>query len=112
MNPINTPNGGAARRTWLTGELVNKESKWSLPSDRGLQPSINRRVKPLAGWLATYALLFSLCIPVHGGWLKAEVDFSNYSVPLYEQIVNRIKAKAAPRLGAGKNTRDRYGGAT
>jgi hypothetical protein len=29
-------------------------------------------------------------------------------VPLYEQVVNRIKAKGAPRLGEGKNTRDRY----
>jgi hypothetical protein len=108
MNRINNPDGGAARRAWLTHGLVNKKRKWSLPSNRGLQRKINWRVKPLAVWLATYALLFSPCSPVHGGWFKADVDFSNYNVPLYEQIVNRIKAKAAPRLGKGKNTRDRY----
>jgi hypothetical protein len=85
---------------------VNKQGSWPLPGGRGLQ--INRRVKPLAGWLATCALLFSPCIPVHGGWLKPDVDFSNYNVPLYQQIVNRIRAKGAPRLGKGKNTRDRY----
>jgi hypothetical protein len=108
MNRINNTDGGAARRTWLTSGLVNKESKWSLPGGRGLQWKINRQVKPLAGWLATCALLFSPCVPVHGGWLKADVSFSNYNVPLYQQIVNRIKAKGAPRLGKGKNTRDRY----
>src|SRR6516164_4982643 len=108
MNRINNTDGGAARRTWLTGGLVNKESKWSLPSVRGLQQKINRRVKPLAVWLATCALLFSPCVAVHGGLLKPDVNFSNYNVPLYEQIVNRIKAKSAPRLGKGKNTRDRY----
>jgi hypothetical protein len=53
-------------------------------------------------------LLFSSGVAVHGGLLKPDVDFSNYNVPLYEQIVNRIKAKGAPRLGEGKNTRDRY----
>ena len=36
------------------------------------------------------------------------VDFSNYDVPLYTQIVDRIKAKIAPRLGGGTLTRERY----
>ena len=54
------------------------------------------------------ALLFSPCVPVHAGLLKADVDFSNYDVPLFEQIVNRIKAKVAARLGEGVNTQDRY----
>src|SRR6516164_4187180 len=108
MNGINNTDGSAASRARLTNRLVNKEDKRLLPGGCGLQRKINRRVKPLAGWLATYALLFSPCIPVHGGWLKADVDFSNYNVPLYQQIVNRIKAKGAPRLRKGKNTRDRY----
>jgi hypothetical protein len=102
MNRINNTTEGAARRTWLTSGLANEESKWSLPGGRGLQPKNNRRGKPLAAWLATCAFLFSPCIPIHGGWLKADVDFSNYNVPLYQQIVNRIKAKGAPRLGKGK----------
>ena len=37
-----------------------------------------------------------------------DVDFSNYDVPLYTQIVDRIKAKVSARLGEGSNTRDRY----
>jgi hypothetical protein len=36
------------------------------------------------------------------------VDFSNYDVPLYEQIVNRIKAKVSARLGESRSTHDRY----
>jgi hypothetical protein len=59
-------------------------------------------------WFLTCALLASPCLPVRAGLLKPDVDFSNYNVPLYEQIVNRIKAKGAPRLGKGKHTRDRY----
>ena len=54
------------------------------------------------------ALLFSPFVPVHGGLLKGDVDFSNYDAPLFEQIVNRIKAKVAARLGEGENTQDRY----
>ena len=36
------------------------------------------------------------------------VDFSNYDMPLYTQIVDRIKARVSIRLGEGENTRDRY----
>jgi len=69
---------------------------------------MKRRVNLPAIWVLTCALLASPCLPVQGGLLKPEVDFSNYNVPLYEQIVNRIKAKGAPRLGKGTHTRDRY----
>ncbi len=37
-----------------------------------------------------------------------DIDFSNYDVPLYTQIVDRIKAKIAPRLGDGPITHERY----
>src|SRR5205823_7399992 len=37
-----------------------------------------------------------------------DVDFSNYDVPLYTQIVDTIKAKIAPRLGESTLTRERY----
>jgi hypothetical protein len=100
--------GGEARSTRLTDGLVNKEPKWLLPGGRGVQRKMKPRVKLLAGWVTTCVLLFSPCVPVHGGLLKPDVDFSNYDVPIYEQIVNRIKAKGAPRLAEGKNTRDRY----
>src|ERR1700738_2645002 len=93
-----------ARRTT---RLVNNDSKWLLPSGHGVQRKISRRVKPLASWVATCALLFSLCVPIHAE-LKGDVDFSNYDAPLFQQIVNRIKAKVAARLGEGVNTQDRY----
>jgi hypothetical protein len=44
----------------------------------------------------------------HAGWGKHEIDFSNYEVPLYEQITNHIKDKVTARLGEGRNPRDRY----
>jgi hypothetical protein len=40
--------------------------------------------------------------------LAGDIDFSNYDVPLYTQIVDRIKAKIAPRLGDGPLTHERY----
>jgi hypothetical protein len=72
---------------------------------RALSPKPMLRV---AGWIATCVLLFSPCVPVHAGLLKADVDFSNYDVPLYDQIVNHIRAKISARLGEGKNKQDRY----
>jgi hypothetical protein len=42
------------------------------------------------------------------GLAQRNVDFSNYDVPLYTQIVNRIKARIAPRLGEGTLTSERY----
>src|SRR6266404_5791373 len=37
-----------------------------------------------------------------------DVDFSSYDVPLYTEIVDRIKAKISPRLGDGPLTHERY----
>jgi hypothetical protein len=108
MNRINNTYGGAASRAQPTSSLWNRGGLWLLPSGHGVQRKINRPVKSLAGWVAMCTLLFSPCVSVHGGLLKEDVDFSNYDVPLYQQIVNRIKAKVAVRLGEGKNTRDRY----
>ena len=51
----------------------------------------------------TFILLFTLPVVA-----QADVDFSNYDVPLYTQIVDRIKAKVSARLGEGRNTRERY----
>src|SRR6478736_9121989 len=56
----------------------------------------------------TFVILLALCLVANAGWLKPDVDFSNYDVPLYEQIINRIKAKISNRLGEGINTRDPY----
>lgn len=53
-------------------------------------------------------VFLGLSIVAHAGWLKPDIDFSNYDVPLEEQMVNRIKADVSARLGQGRNTRDRY----
>jgi hypothetical protein len=42
------------------------------------------------------------------GPLTREVDFSKYNVPLYVQLVDRIKATIAPRLGNQPLKADRY----
>src|SRR5258708_8166764 len=99
---------GTICRARVSNGLVNNDGQWRLPSGRGVQRKISRRVKPLAGWVATCALLFSPCVPVRAELLKGDVDFSNYDAPLSQQIVNRIKAKVAARLGEGVNTQDRY----
>jgi hypothetical protein len=108
MNRINNTDGRTASRARLTNGLLNNEGKWLLPSGRGVQRKISRRVKPLASWVATCALLFSPCVPVHAELLKGDADFLNYDAPLFQQIVNRIKAKLAARLGEGVNTQNRY----
>ena len=102
------PAAGIICRAQLAHGLVNNDGKWLLPSGRGVQRRISRRVKPLASWIVYYALFFSLCVSVGAGLLKADVDFSNYDTPLFQQTVNRIKDKVAARLGEGVNTQDRY----
>ena len=108
MNCIHNTDGRAGSRARLTNGLVNKEGQRLFPSGSGMQRKVSRRVKPLVSWVAMCALLFSPFVPAHGGLLKADVDFSNYNLPLFEQIVNRIKAKVAARLGEGENKQDRY----
>jgi hypothetical protein len=55
-----------------------------------------------------FALVLCLPLVAQAGLLKQDVDFSNYDTPLYAQIVDRIKAKIAPRLGKGPLKHDRY----
>jgi hypothetical protein len=108
MNRISHTDAGAASRARFTHGLVNKEGNGLLPGDRRARRTTNRRVKPFAPWVAACVLLLSPCVPAKEGLLKGDVDFSNHDVPLFEQIVNRIKARMAARLGEGRNTRDRY----
>src|SRR6201993_2822197 len=108
MHYINKTKQTASSGAGLTSDLTNKEGEGLLRNGRGLQPKTSRRVRPLASWVAACVLLFSPSLPVQGGWLKPDVDFSNYDVPLYDQIVNRIKAKISARLGEGENKQDRY----
>ena len=39
---------------------------------------------------------------------KDEINYSNYDVPLYQQIVNRIRAKVSARLQGARLTQDRF----
>src|SRR5690242_11381000 len=55
-----------------------------------------------------FLLLLGFPVMTQAGFLQRDVDFSNYDVPLYVQIVDQIKAKIAPRLGEGALTRERY----
>jgi hypothetical protein len=55
-----------------------------------------------------FALVLCLPLVAQAGLFKQDVDFSNYDTPLYAQIVDRIKAKIAPRLGKSPLKRDRY----
>ena len=58
--------------------------------------------------LRTIVFLLALPIVAQAGSPPQGVDVSNYDVPLYNQIVDRIKAKVSARLGRGRNARDRY----
>jgi hypothetical protein len=89
MNRINSTDGRPASRARLANELANNEGKQQLPSGHGVQPKISRRVKPLASWIATCVLLLSPCARVHAGFLKADVDFSNYDTPLTRSFRTR-----------------------
>jgi hypothetical protein len=60
---------------------------------------------PSGGLLALFAFFFAANMAQAA---PGAVDFSSYDVPLYEQIVNRIKAKVSARLGETRSTRDRY----
>src|SRR4029450_11213782 len=55
-------------------------------------------------------LIFLLAWPIvaQAALFQRDVDFSNYDVPLYTQIVDRIQAQGPARLGEGSNTRERY----
>jgi hypothetical protein len=108
MNRTNNLDGRAAIRARRSNRLVCNKVKRLLPAGRRAPWKAGRRVKALATWVAPLVLLFGPCVPLQAGLLKADVDFSNYDTPLFEQIVNRIKVKVAARLGQGVNTHDRY----
>jgi hypothetical protein len=60
---------------------------------------------PFGRLFASLAFLFAANIAQA---VPGDVDFSSYDVPLYEQIVNRIKAKVSARLGETRSAHDRY----
>ncbi len=62
-----------------------------------------RRISSRSATLIACALFLALLPAV-----QADVDFSSYNVPVFEQITNRIKAKVAAKLGDDKLKHDRY----
>jgi len=65
-------------------------------------------VRRIDTFFRTFILLLALPVVAQADLFQRDVDFSNYDVPLYMQIVDRIKAKVSARLGEGNNPRDRY----
>jgi hypothetical protein len=108
MNCTKNIDGSAARRAPIGIGLAKMESDCLLSNRRGAQWKANRSTRIVARLVAMSALLFSWCVQAHGGLFKPDVDYSHYDVPLWDQLVNRIKARVSARLGEGKNTVDRY----
>lgn len=86
--------------------LAQTNSREDMPNPTG--PRIARRAAPFATCFLAGVLFLNLSFVAQAGRLDPGPDFSNYDVPLYEQITNHIKAKVLARLGDGKNTHDRY----
>ena len=84
----------------------NNSSEMDTPN-RAL-PRTAPYIRPALVPLITWVLFLGSSFVAQAGLLKPDVDFSNYDVPLSEQITNHIKAKILARLGEGKNRHDRY----
>jgi hypothetical protein len=74
----------------------------------GVHRVASRWIKILARWAAIWVLVLGAWVPVEGGCLKPDVNYSNYNTPLYDQILDRIKAKVLARLQEGNSRIDRY----
>jgi hypothetical protein len=83
-------------QTKSSEDMSNQSQRWTVP------------VAPFARLFLTGVLILSLSLVAEAGLFQKDPDFSNYDVPLYQQITNHIKAKVLARLGDGRNTRDRY----
>ena len=108
MNYIKNIDRSAVRRAPISIGRASKDSDCLLLNRCGAHRKIRRSSQTVARLVAMSALLFSLCVQAQAGLLKPDIDYSNYDVPLWDQVVNRIKAKVSARLGEGENTMDRY----
>ena len=108
MNRTKNIDGSAVPRAPIFIGLASKDSDCLLLNRRSAHRKANRSTRTVARLVAMSALLLSPCVQAHAGLLKPDVDYSHYDVPLWDQVVNRIKAKVSARLGEGENTVDRY----
>ena len=90
----------------MNDHLAQTKSSEDMPNQA--QRRTAPRVASFARLFLAGVLILGLSLVAKAGLFQKDPDFSNYDVPLYEQITNHIKAKVLARLGDGKNTRDRY----
>mgnify|MGYP003694307851 CR=1 FL=1 len=95
--------GHAASCTRLTNgaRLARKASGYSPAAAEYSGKSAEESNLSLVGSQCALCFL-SPCVPVQGGLLKADVDFSNYDVPLFEQIVQPHQGQGCSALGRGR----------
>jgi hypothetical protein len=108
MNRTQNIDGSVMFRAPIFIGLASKHSDCLLLNGRSAHGRTSRSPRTVACFLAMCALLVSSCIQARSGLFKPDVDYSNYEVPLWDQVVNRIKAKISARLGEGRNNVDRY----
>lgn len=71
--------------------------------------SLKKRVWPRLGlYFFVVYWLGLLTVSAQADIFARKPDYTNYQVPLHEQITNRIKDKIMARLGPERNTHDRY----
>jgi hypothetical protein len=108
MNSMKNAEKYAAIRVLISIGLANKERDRLVLTHSAAHQKTSPQFRLAARLVAMGVLLFSPCLPAQAGLLKPDVNFSNYDVPLFDQLVNRIRIKVAARLGKGNNTQDRY----
>src|SRR5580704_11523936 len=108
MNSMKNAAKYAAIRVLISIGLANRESDCLVLTHVAAQRKTSQQFRLAARLAAICTLLFSPCVPAQAGLLKPDVNFSNYDLPLIDQLVNRIRTKVAARLGKGNNTHDRY----
>jgi hypothetical protein len=108
MNSMKNAEKYAAIRVLIPIGLANKGRDRLVLTHSAAQQKTSPQFRLAARSVAMGVLLFSPCLPAQAGLLKPDINFSNYDVPLIDQLVNRIRTKVAARLGEGNNTQDRY----
>src|SRR6266446_4183286 len=98
MNCIKNADERAVIRVPISIGPPDKERDCLLLTHSEAQRKISPQFRLAARLAAICTLLFSPCLPAQAGLLKPDVNFSNYNVSLFDQVVNRIRTKVAARL--------------
>src|SRR5258708_36726883 len=106
MNSIKNAEKYAAIRVLIPIGLANKESDCLVLTYSAAQQKTRPQFRIAARLAAICTLLFSPCLPAQAGLLKPDVNFSNYDVPLIDQLVTPIRTKSPDGLREANTTRD------